>query len=114
MTEENKTCDRCIYDGNGLDISGSTCYLCKRNPVDHRIDWFEERSDYEYKYLPGALVKTLVGKMDPVNDRYIKEGIKGVVVKVWRSLDGKIFYAVNFLNLWSIKYNEDELELVEE
>ena len=45
MTEENKTCDVCVYVGDGLDISGSTCYLCKRNPVDHRIDWFEERSD---------------------------------------------------------------------
>lgn len=43
--EENKTCDGCVRVREGLDISGSTCYLCKRNPVDHRIDWFEECSD---------------------------------------------------------------------
>ena len=43
--EENKTCDGCVRVGEGSDISGSTCYLCQRNPVDHRIDWFEECSD---------------------------------------------------------------------
>lgn len=41
--EELKTCGRCIHDGESGDIIGSTCHLCKRNPDDHRIDWFEER-----------------------------------------------------------------------
>ena len=45
--EENKTCDGCVHVGEGLDISGSTCYLCKRNPVDHRIDWFEEERELD-------------------------------------------------------------------
>ena len=45
MNKENKTCDGCVRVGEGLDIVGSTCYLCKRNPVDHRIDWFEEERE---------------------------------------------------------------------
>ena len=40
--KRRKTCGKCIHDGDGADIAGSTCYLCKRNPVDNRIDWFEE------------------------------------------------------------------------
>lgn len=42
LPERYKTCGRCIHDEDG-DIVGSACYLCKRNPSDHRIDWFEER-----------------------------------------------------------------------
>ena len=45
MKEDIKTCNGCVRVGEGLDISGSTCYLCKRNPVDHRIDWFEEKKE---------------------------------------------------------------------
>ena len=42
LSEKYKTCGRCIHDEEG-DIVGSSCYLCKRNPDDHRIDLFEER-----------------------------------------------------------------------
>ena len=42
LSEKYKTCGRCIHDEEG-DIVGSACYLCKRNPDDHRIDLFEER-----------------------------------------------------------------------
>lgn len=45
MKEENKTCGRCIHDEESADIVGSSCYLCKRNPEDHRIDWFEEKKE---------------------------------------------------------------------
>lgn len=45
LPERYKTCGRCIHDGDNPDIVGSTCYLCKRNPDDHRIDWFEERRE---------------------------------------------------------------------
>ena len=48
--ERRKTCGKCVCDGEGFDISGSTCYLCKRNPVDHRIDWFEEKKDGSREY----------------------------------------------------------------
>lgn len=43
LPEQLKTCGRFIHEGESGDISGSSCYLCSRNPVDHRIDWFEER-----------------------------------------------------------------------
>ena len=44
LEERYKTCGRCIHDGeSNLNIVGSTCYLCKRNLDDHRIDWFEEK-----------------------------------------------------------------------
>ena len=45
--EKLKTCSRCVHDGESTDIAGSTCYLCKRNPEDHRIDWWEEKKDGE-------------------------------------------------------------------
>lgn len=47
LEERYKTCGRCVHDGEGNpNISGSTCYLCKRNPEgDHRIDWFEEKKE---------------------------------------------------------------------
>lgn len=42
LAECYKTCGRCVHRYKGdQNISGSTCYLCKRNPDDHRIDWFE-------------------------------------------------------------------------
>lgn len=48
IAERYKTCGRCVHDGEGdQNISGSTCYLCKRNPEDHRIDWFEEKKEVE-------------------------------------------------------------------
>ena len=89
--------------------------MCKRNPIDHRIDWWGEKKDanHEDKYLVGTLIKTLVQKTDPITGSCIKAGSKGVVVKVWSS-DGQNFYGINFLKLWSVKYREDELELVEE
>ena len=40
-----KTCGRCIHDGDCPDIVESYCYNCKRNPNDHRIDWFEAKKD---------------------------------------------------------------------
>lgn len=44
LEERYKTCGRCIHDGeSNPNIVGSTCYLCKRNLDDHRIDWFEEK-----------------------------------------------------------------------
>jgi hypothetical protein len=43
MREMNKTCDVCIHAEDRKDNSASICYLCKRNPVDHRTDWFEEK-----------------------------------------------------------------------
>ena len=44
--ERNKKCGRCVHDGEGSPgIAGATCYLCKRNPDDNRIDWFEEKID---------------------------------------------------------------------
>lgn len=46
LPERYKTCGRCIHDGeDDPDIIGTTCYLCKRNPDDHRIDYFEQRKD---------------------------------------------------------------------
>ena len=45
ISEQYKTCGRCIHDGESSDIVGCTCYMCKRNPDDHRIDWFEKRED---------------------------------------------------------------------
>lgn len=45
IREELKTCGRCVHDGESADIVGSSCYLCKRNPEDHRIDWFEEKKE---------------------------------------------------------------------
>lgn len=44
IEEEIKTCGRCIHDEESADIVGSSCYLCKRNPTDNRIDWFEEKN----------------------------------------------------------------------
>lgn len=41
--EKLKTCGRCKHDGESGDIVGSTCYMCARNPEDHRIDWWEEK-----------------------------------------------------------------------
>lgn len=46
LPKSHKTCGRCVHCENA-DIVGSTCYLCKRNPDDHRIDWFEERKENE-------------------------------------------------------------------
>ena len=40
---DKKTCGRCVHDGESGDIAGSTCYMCARNPEDHRIDWWEEK-----------------------------------------------------------------------
>ena len=46
--ERRKTCGKCIHDGEGADINGSTCHLCRRNPIaDNRIDWFEEEHEPE-------------------------------------------------------------------
>lgn len=45
LPERYKTCGRCIHDGDCPDIVGSYCYNCKRNPNDHRIDWFEAKRD---------------------------------------------------------------------
>lgn len=45
LPERYKTCGRCIHDGDCPDIVGSYCYNCKRNPNDHRIDWFEAKKD---------------------------------------------------------------------
>lgn len=45
LSERYKTCGRCIHDGDCPDIAGSYCYNCKRNPNDHRIDWFEAKKD---------------------------------------------------------------------
>lgn len=42
LPERYKTCGRCTHQEDDPDIVGSTCYLCKRNSTDHRIDWFEE------------------------------------------------------------------------
>lgn len=41
--EKFKTCGRCKYEEESGDIVGSTCYMCARNPEDHRIDWWEEK-----------------------------------------------------------------------
>ena len=110
--ENHKTCDGCVHDGDGLDISGSTCYLCMRNPVDHRIDWFKEiRNDNKYK--KGDLIKTLVRKLD-FGGKYIKVGTKGYVMDSWKDeYSGDNMYAINFGNIWSVAYNENELELFE-
>ena len=45
IPEQYKTCGRCIHDNESSDIVGSTCYMCKRNPDDHRIDWFEKKKE---------------------------------------------------------------------
>lgn len=46
LVERYKTCGRCIHDGEGdPDDSSSTCYLCRRNLTDNRIDWFEENKE---------------------------------------------------------------------
>ena len=45
ISERYKTCGRCIYDGESSDIVGCTCYICKRNPDDHRIDYFEKKEE---------------------------------------------------------------------
>lgn len=44
LEEKYKTCERCTHK-NDLDITGSFCYLCKRNTTDNRIDWFEEKEN---------------------------------------------------------------------
>lgn len=45
LPERYKTCGRCIHDGDCPDVVGSYCYMCKRNPNDRRIDWFEAKKD---------------------------------------------------------------------
>lgn len=46
LEERYKTCGRCVHDGeDDPNIVGTTCYLCKRNPDDHRIDWFESKKE---------------------------------------------------------------------
>lgn len=45
IPERYKTCGRCVHDGDSPDIVESTCYMCKRNPDDHRIDWFEKKRE---------------------------------------------------------------------
>lgn len=41
LAEPYESCSMCAHKGNTYEIMGSTCYLCRRNPVDNRIDWFE-------------------------------------------------------------------------
>ena len=46
LPERYKTCGRCVHDGeDDPNIPQSTCYLCKRNSNDHRIDLFEKRKE---------------------------------------------------------------------
>ena len=47
MDERYKTCGKCIHDGDSPDVKGSPCYLCRRNPTDNRIDWFEDAAESE-------------------------------------------------------------------
>ena len=48
IDERYKTCGRCVHDGkDDPDQPYSTCYLCKRNINDHRIDWFELKKEAE-------------------------------------------------------------------
>lgn len=49
LAERYKTCGRCIHAAESGDIAGSTCYLCRRNLTDHRIDWFEEVKEKNYE-----------------------------------------------------------------
>lgn len=42
LAERYKICGRCIHDEESADTAGSTCYLCRRNPTDHRIDYFKD------------------------------------------------------------------------
>lgn len=44
LEEKYKTCGRCAHESEP-DITGSVCYLCKRNATDNRIDWFEEKKE---------------------------------------------------------------------
>lgn len=43
--EESVACARCVHIFESSDIADSICYLCKRNPVDNRTDWFEEKEE---------------------------------------------------------------------
>ena len=45
LLEKYKTCGRLIYTEDSSDIVGSSGYLWKRNPDDHRSDCFEERKE---------------------------------------------------------------------
>lgn len=47
LAERYNTCGRCVHGGESddADISKSVCYLCRRNPEDHRIDRFEENKE---------------------------------------------------------------------
>ena len=40
-------CDGCKYCGCGYDVFGSCCFMCKRNPTDHRIDFFKDKVEEE-------------------------------------------------------------------
>ena len=57
LEERYKTCGKCVHDGDGdPNINGSTCYLCRRNPTDHRIDCFEAKKEKETLRLEGRLL----------------------------------------------------------
>lgn len=43
-SDENTGCIHCRHHGHDYNIAGTTCYNCKRNPTDHRIDWYEEKT----------------------------------------------------------------------
>ena len=43
LSERYKTCGRCVYDSEG--IFGPHCSMCKRNPMDNRIDQFKEAKE---------------------------------------------------------------------
>ena len=47
IVEEGASCSRCIHKEESSSIVGSTCYMCRRNSKDHRIDWFEEKKGEE-------------------------------------------------------------------
>ena len=47
IVEEGASCSRCIHKEENSSMVGSTCYMCRRNSKDHRIDWFEEKKGDE-------------------------------------------------------------------
>lgn len=37
-------CEGCTNEDRSKDIVGTSCYLCIRNPVDRRIDYYDKKT----------------------------------------------------------------------
>lgn len=55
--ENCNTCEKCMHNSESRDIDGSPCYLCRKNPVDNRIDWFSEKREPDIYEGDDVIVK---------------------------------------------------------